>query len=481
MNFNKTKIDVPVISYALLVVFALLTAGISFVLYSQTKEILEERLKERLRAIVNTASLQFSPEDILEVVDRSDIGTEPFERMTHQLQLIRNVNKDVYYAYLLRPTEDPNLFQFVVDADSIDPDAIIDLNKDGVIDDDDALAAPGDEYDASEVPSLVNDASMGATTDESPITADAWGTFLSGYAPIKFKGETIAILTIDVEVTDFINLITQTFFPFLVFVIFLFVILTSLTTSLVKMWGSRVDFLRELDRQKDELISMVSHQLATPITSIKWYVEMLLDGDMGQLNKDQAEHIKSMRSISADLSDLVSMLLDVSRIQLGRVKIEKQELNLDEFFKEIREVIEPKAAERGVQLTCQIPSALPVAMLDKRYTRMTIENLLSNAIKYTPSKGRVDFVVKIENGKVFCSVKDNGCGIPKADQDKIFGKLFRASNVRNAVDGNGFGLYVAKGAVEAQGGRIWFESEEGKGTAFYVELPLKDEEQAQKA
>ena len=104
---------------------------------------------------------------------------------------------------------------------------------------------------------------------------------------------------------------------------------------------------------------------------------------------------------------------------------------------------------------------------------MTIENLLSNAVKYTPEKGEVDFTVTITGNTLHCVVKDTGVGIPKADQEKIFGKLFRASNVRNTVDGNGFGLYVAKGAVEAQGGKIWFESEEGKGTTFFVELPLQ--------
>jgi len=180
-----------------------------------------------------------------------------------------------------------------------------------------------------------------------------------------------------------------------------------------------------------------------------------------------------MQEVSANLSDLVSMILDVSRIQLGKMHIEKQELNLDEFFKGILNIIQPKADEKKVNLKVKMPAKLPIAQLDKRYTHMTIENLLSNAVKYTPENGIVEFTVVLDGNMMTVSVKDPGVGIPKADQEKIFGKLFRASNVRNTVDGNGFGLYVAKGAVEAQGGNISFVSTEGKGTTFTVQLPLK--------
>lgn len=231
--------------------------------------------------------------------------------------------------------------------------------------------------------------------------------------------------------------------------------------------------LKELDKQKDELLSIVSHQLATPVSSIKWYTEMLMDGDLGKVSKEQKEHLSSMIGVAGNLSDLVSMILDVSRIQLGRMHIEKQELDLSSFFKEILEIIKPKADEKKIKFNINIPSKFPRANLDKRYTHMTIENLLSNAIKYTPSAGVVDLTIEIKENVLFCKVQDTGVGIPKEDQGQIFGKMFRATNVRNSVEGNGFGLYVAKGAIEAQGGKIWFKSSEGKGTTFFIELPLK--------
>ncbi len=457
----------------LLGLFGIVIGVMTYILFNQTRLILSDRLKERLIGITATAALQFDPGDISAVVDESSIGSESFVRLVNTLQAIRNTNNNVFFSYLLRPTKQPQIFEFIADADSMDPYASIDLNGDGIIDESDALNVPGEEYDASEVPALINEAIYFPTTDPEPITADAWGTYISSYAPIKVKGETIAILTLDVEVSDYIQLVNRTLWPFVVFVIFLFVILSIMTIVLVRMWASRVALLRELDRQKDELLSIVSHQLATPVTSVKWYLEMLLDGDSGELTEEQKKQLMTMQGVTADLVDLVGMILDVSRIQLGRMKVDRADLNLGEFFTEVLAVIEPKATVKKQQFIKVIPKSLPVASLDKRLMRMTLENLLSNAVKYTPEGGKVELKVEVKDSILRYTVRDTGCGIPKEDQEKIFGKLFRATNVRD-TEGNGLGLFAAKGAAEAQGGKVWFTSESGKGTTFYVEVPLTE-------
>lgn len=229
--------------------------------------------------------------------------------------------------------------------------------------------------------------------------------------------------------------------------------------------------LKELDRQKDELISIVSHQLATPVTSVKWYLEMLLDGDSGELNEEQKKQLMTMQGVTEDLVDLVGMILDVSRIQLGRMKVDRSPVDLGKFFTEVLAVIEPKATVKKQQFIKSLPKSLPTASLDKRLMRMTLENLLSNAVKYTPEGGKVELTVTVKDHMLRYEVKDSGCGIPKEEHDKIFGKLFRATNVRN-TEGNGLGLFAAKGAAEAQGGKVWFESEPKQGTTFYVEVPI---------
>lgn len=258
----------------------------------------------------------------------------------------------------------------------------------------------------------------------------------------------------------------------------LLLILTIQTVILVRIWRSRVDLLKDLDRQKDELLSIVSHQLATPVTSVKWYIEMLLDGDSGELTDEQKKQLATMQGVTEDLVDLVGMILDVSRIQLGKMKVDRADLDLGTFFGEVLAVIEPKAIVKKQQFIKKIPAKLPVASLDKRLMRMTLENLLSNAVKYTPEGGKVELKVEVKDRTLRYSVKDTGCGIPKEEQEKIFGKLFRATNARN-TEGNGLGLFAAKGAAEAQGGKVWFESASGKGTTFFVEVPLTEAEKKQ--
>ncbi len=453
-----------------LVVFgaAVITVILSWVLYQHTVDLLTTNLKNREIAIVQTAAQQFDAADLAQLTEEDDWKKPVWNKVVNQLIKIRLSNKDIVFAYILRQSGDEMVF--VADSHSLNPYAKIDLDQNGIIDDADALNFPGQIYE--DVPSEAFEGYKQATTNKE-IYEDQWGALISGYAPIKnHKGETVALMTVDIRANDFYKITTQTFFPFIAFIAILLIVLLILAELLIRIWNKRIELVVELDRQKDELLSIVSHQLATPITSVKWYIEMLLGGDLGKLKKEQEDHLKSMESISSTLSDLVSMILDVSRIQLGRVKIEQQSMDVNQFYREILEIMNPKAAEKGVKFIVNVPTNLPTMKLDKRYTRMTIENLISNAIKYTPKEGTVKFNVTLKGQKMYVEIADTGMGIPKADQDKIFGKLFRASNVRNSVDGNGFGLYIAKGAVEAQGGNISFVSNEGSGTTFFVELPI---------
>ncbi|MFH1444654.1 MAG: HAMP domain-containing sensor histidine kinase [Candidatus Peregrinibacteria bacterium] len=451
---------------------AILAVIITYTLYLHTQSLLRSRLNERLIAIVSTGSRIFEPEEIKFIKENGikSVGTEIYKNNVLKLQKIRSANKDIMYAYIMGQTAEPLEPIFIIDADAMSIVPTIDFNEDGVVDDLD-VTEPGEIYDASEAPALQGPAFESYTVDEE-LTVDEWGTFLSAYGPIKDdNGDTVGSLTIDVEVTDFMRIVGTTFMPFMLFIVLLLLLLTFLTLYIVRIWRSRVEILREVDRQKDELLSIVSHQLATPVTSVKWYLEMLLDGDSGELTEEQKKQLMTMQGVTEDLVDLVGMILDVSRIQLGRMKVDRADLNLGEFFTEVLAVIEPKVQEKKQKINKCISKTLPVASLDKRLMRMTLENLLSNAVKYTPEGGQVELKVKVEDNVLHYEVRDTGCGIPKEDQEKIFGKLFRATNVRN-VDGNGLGLFAAKGAAEAQGGKVWFKSEENKGTTFYVELPI---------
>lgn len=470
-NGNSFK---PYKSYLFLGLSILVLMAVATFVYSNLKQIFLVSLQEQVRAITQTAVLNFDPETLDQITGPESIKSDTYRKTVLALQELKLQNPSLRFVDIYRRTDQPHLFEYVADSNSLNPDIPTDDNGDGVIDEMDEQIYPGEIYDGSVAPSFVENAFIKSDVS-STLEASQWGLTLDASSPIFYKnGESDYVLNVSVDVTEFIRQTDLSFIPFSIFVFIVIVILVLLTLSLIRLWKSRVTFFTELDRQKDELLGLVSHQLATPVSSIKWYLEMLKDGDLGPLNKDQTEHVAAMHGIGESMSDLVSMILDVSRIQLGRMRIEKQELDLNTFFHDLLATIEPKAIEKKVELVKNIPKDMPVAMLDRRYTNMTIENLLSNAVKYTPTGGKVTCDVKIEKNEIFVTVSDTGMGIPKAEQDKIFGRMFRASNARNAIDGNGFGLFVAKGAVEAQGGKIWFESTEGKGTTFYVRLPVKD-------
>lgn len=457
-----------------LLICAMLVGGITYFMYLHTQSLLRDRLDERLTAIVSTAAEFFDPEEIryIKNAGMNSVDSEVYKRNVLMLQAVRDANMDIEYVYIMAETDDKYAPIFVIDADAMSIVPTIDYNEDGVIDELD-VTEPGEVYDASEAPALQGPAFIETTVDPE-ITVDEWGNYLSAYGPIiDENGNTVGSLTIDVEVTDYMRIVSATFMPFTLFIIVLLLILLFLTISIVRIWKSRVDLLKDLDQQKDELLGIVSHQLATPVSSIKWYLEMMLDGDIGELSNEQKEHVKSLQFSAANLADLVSMILDVSRIQLGRMKADRTDIELSKLFEEEVKGMEPRAKEQGVKLVKDIQKDMPVAMLDMRLMRMTMENLLSNAIKYTPKGGTVTLKAAIHNGKLEYLVSDTGCGIPACEHDKIFGKLFRASNV-GKIDGNGFGLYVAKGAVEAQGGKISFKSKEGRGTVFSIVLPVKE-------
>jgi len=458
------------ISFVLLV-SVLIAVAITYIIYGYTQNLLRERLRERLTAIVATAAIQFDPDNIKAVRALEDVEKPEFKLIVDKLWSLREVNKNIRFSYIMRRTDDPNMFEFVADAESLISFEEADFNENGVIDPDEELPMPGDPFDVTEYPVLRDEAFYDPIA-ERELYEDQWGVTMSGYAPIiDENGEAIAIIGIDVMVGDFMKVTQATLLPFVLFILILILLLTLLTLLLVRIYNERVEAMREIDRQKDELLSIVSHQLATPISAVKWNLEMMVDGDMGELTKDQKEHLKTIQPQTENLADLASMILDVSRVQLGRMKVDRVDLDVAQFSEDVFKEVEPKAKEKGVKYTMSIAKNVPKMMLDKRLTRMTMENLLTNAVKYTPKGGTVELKVEVCGKNLHYEVKDTGCGIPKKEHDKVFGKLFRASNVLD-VDGNGFGLYVAKGAVEGQGGKIWFESKDNKGTSFYVTLPI---------
>jgi len=243
---------------------------------------------------------------------------------------------------------------------------------------------------------------------------------------------------------------------------------------------------KRLDEAKSGFISIASHQLRTPLTSIRWYTEMLNSEDVGPLNKDQKEFIARVYSGALKLNDVIELLLALSRIESGNIQIKLAKINIVSFTQDILKELEPQWKQKNIEVSLAIQEKqLPEIKLDISMLRQVITNLLSNSIRYTDDSGRIEISIRKEpsGNEMIYSVKDDGIGVPESFKDKIFQKFSRAENAINkAPDGSGLGLSLVKSLIEMWKGKVWFESpaiwinkkgeEYKKGSIFSFTIPL---------
>ncbi len=232
---------------------------------------------------------------------------------------------------------------------------------------------------------------------------------------------------------------------------------------------------KQIDKAKTEFVSLASHQLRTPLSTVNWYTEMLMDGDAGEVNKEQKKYLEEIYHGNQRMVELVNALLNVSQLELGTFVLEPKPTDVEALVRSVIDEQKPVIGEKKQKLITNFAKDLPKINTDPKFLRMVFQNLLSNAVKYTPEEGSIEFDILYdkEERSIKIKVADTGYGIPKNQHDKIFTKLFRADNVREKdTEGTGLGMYIVKSIVENTGGTIRFESEENKGTTFYVTLPL---------
>ena len=228
----------------------------------------------------------------------------------------------------------------------------------------------------------------------------------------------------------------------------------------------------EIDRMKSEFISLASHQLRTPLSSIKTYSHMLSDGYMGEVTHAQREALRTIINATNRMNELISTLLNITRIESGTIAVSSKMISVDKLVQDVVKDLEVQAGDKNIDITIKLPSTPVRVKTDSLIAKEILSNLIANSLKYTPEGGNIQVRVQRKKNSIVVVVKDNGVGIPKYSQDQIFTKFFRAPNVlKYETTGTGLGLYLVKGLTEQIGGRIWFESEEGKGSTFFLSLP----------
>ena len=229
---------------------------------------------------------------------------------------------------------------------------------------------------------------------------------------------------------------------------------------------------QEIAQMKNEFVSTVSHELRTPLTSIKGYIDLVLDGEAGEINEIQAEFLGIVKQNTDRLVELINALLDISRIESGRIHLKVEPLDMREVITGAANTFRAVLDQTGTPIELRLPHALAKAAGDRDRVGQVLMNLISNAIKYSPEGGTVTIGARSSEREVVVSVKDRGLGISKDDQRNLFSKFFRVdSSMTREIGGTGLGLSICKTIIELLGGRIWVRSELGKGSTFSFSLP----------
>jgi len=227
---------------------------------------------------------------------------------------------------------------------------------------------------------------------------------------------------------------------------------------------------KEIEKMKEDFVHSITHDLRSPMTSVRGFVEVLLDGSAGKINEEQREFLKIIDASSRKLLGMINNILDVAKLETGKMKLNLTEFDTKETVERVVKIMEPQAVKSGVKLSSQGFDSFPMIRADSDLMERVIMNLVSNVIKFTPSEGRVDIIGQDLPDRIQIAVVDTGQGIPPDYLEKVFDK-FQQVETGGEKRGSGLGLTIAKYGVEAHLGKIWVESEIGKGSRFSFWLP----------
>ncbi len=380
--------------------------------------------------------------------NENDLDSQSYARVKGLLTSVREVNHDVRFIYLIGRDTAGVLFFYADSEDPASPD----------------YSPPGQAYGeaTAAMRSLFSDA---LSRTEGP-DRDRWGLWISGYAPVMDEnGAVIALLGLDLPAYAYLtDVIIYSSLPLIIALL--------LILLLVVGQRSREREVRYLE-QKEEFLSIASHEIRSPLTGIRWAIETLLK-EGKERNAADTDMLALVHGNVLTIISRITNLLDVAALERrGKAPLKKESMRLRPLFEEIVESLELTARGRDIKLVID-PSVKPgeALMADRQMMYQVFFNLFSNAIKYTEPDTAVTLSYAVEGGMHAFRIADQGKGIPKEEQERIFEGYHRTEAASHSqTAGNGLGLYLVKKVVELHGGSIRVESSRGKGTAFIVTLP----------
>jgi signal transduction histidine kinase len=250
---------------------------------------------------------------------------------------------------------------------------------------------------------------------------------------------------------------------------------SALAIQNARLFREIEDKSRQLEvasQHKSEFLANMSHELRTPLNAIIGFSEVLSERMFGEINEKQAEYLGDILESGQHLLSLINDILDLSKIEAGRMELEPTEFKLPSAIENTLILVRERAHRRGIALVRTVDEAPGMIYADERKVKQVLLNLLSNALKFTPEGGQIDVRSRVNNGATEISVTDTGVGIAPEDQEAVFEEFRQVGTASKKVEGTGLGLAISRKFIELHGGRIWVESQVGKGSTFAFTLPL---------
>jgi signal transduction histidine kinase len=468
----RKRINRPWPAYVLALVIAVSIIGVGLIFFLQARSVMRQEIRNRLSTTAAAAAINIDGDMLDRIRVPRDAETLEYRYVLATLGKIRSL-PDIRFAYILRRTDDPNVLAFVADANAALSEQQLDVNGNKHVDSNEEASYPGEIYDISNVRALKKEAFMRPTADQE-ITYDQWGALVSGYAPIYRKNGSIsAVLGIGMRADDFQRDSQTVFSPFVLF--FVFGIAVIFATYIALQWERRqVNALRRINSERSGLLRLTFHQIGEPLTIMKWSLETLREQtENSQLKALVDDHILCMDEGLGRLNSIIDTLQLAEKVDLDTLEYLPKPGSLRSVIDNTVNEWQSSLKKHHQTLTVDMKEDITLPM-DQSLLSLVLRQLVVNAIEYSDEGGAITVVVRRQARSVLITVHDNGCGIPPQDMQNLFEKYRRASNAHlKKPDGNGLGLYIAKGIIEKAGGKIRVDSWLGKGTAVSFFLPLE--------